>query len=393
MAETPAARPDLAALVAHYRDLLGLRDWAITARWDDAGELPPTVLARISPTPERKLALILVAPTCPAKELRSTIAHELVHALISPLAQVGEWSGAAVMLEEQAVEALALAITRAEQLPAEAAVMRRALADIPSRLRARLVARSPNTRSRMDAAQVLEAIKAQDGAAALSLLDAYLVDLLKGAAKDAGIPDEDVAPVEGEAPPEMARRMLRKVLARKAIQGDALGPKVLARLGATSESAALMRIEAGESALGDVARLRKEKADREAAEEGREMVALVRTRHAAGTLTRAQAFTSESIALSDAALARRDAGDKAGPEPTALLVAKPVWLSGKLEDLRRTLDALGTPHAPARRIEPEEVLVDDTAIPPHVEAYCRSRGITDPKKKERMAALLKEQNR
>jgi hypothetical protein len=155
-----------------------------------------------------------------------------------------------------------------------------------------------------------------------------------------------------------------------------------------------MRIEAGEVAISEVAKLRKEKADREASEEKTAMVALVKQRHAAGTLTRAQAYTADSIVLSDAAVARRAAGDTSGLEPVDLLMPKPEWLGGKLVDLRRTLDALGTPHAPARATtEPDAEPEVDAAIPPAITDYCRKRGITDPKKIARLAALTKEQNR
>ena len=156
--ETP--RPDLDSLVAHYRDLLGLRDWTITAEWrDDLGD----ALACVIPTPTRRLATLYVATSCPAEELRASVVHELVHALLSPLTAVAEPSGAAVMLEEQAVEALALAVVRAEQSPTDRGAMARALSRLAPQVRARVSAAAGRRRSRMDP-KMLAALALEGGA-------------------------------------------------------------------------------------------------------------------------------------------------------------------------------------------------------------------------------------
>jgi hypothetical protein len=377
--QAPATLPDLATIAAPLVQAI-VPGWSLTWEWVTP-EAIGGALAQVRPTPLRSMAHIQVAPHPPGESLAETLAHELTHVAISPLTQFLPMSAEAIAIEEPIVERLSLAL--AHLAPNIRRAAGRALSRLPPALRARVAAPSPTiTRNRMDGMLMLlaglkAALGLDDPKPALESLISEAEKIIgAGDAQPADPPAEAAA--EGEAP---AMAMAR-----------ALGSRVMKRLGVATDAQALLRIEAGEVAIAEVAKLRKEKADRDAAEENVAKVALVKQRHAAGTLTRAQAFTADSITLSDAATAKRAAGDMSGPEPVDLLVPKPEWLGGKLADLKRTLDALGTPHAPAKREEPEEAPADG-AIPAHVAAYCRARNITDPKKIARFAALIQEQAR
>jgi hypothetical protein len=63
-------------------------------------------LAKVDAHPERTMARIVVAPHPPDEDYEETIAHELTHVMLSPLAQLVKRSSASVMLEEQIVERL-----------------------------------------------------------------------------------------------------------------------------------------------------------------------------------------------------------------------------------------------------------------------------------------------
>lgn len=236
--------PNLALLVAHYRDLFGLRDWEIAARWGEPEEMG-SALARIVPLPERRIADLVVSKACPPEELRATVAHEVAHALVSPLANIGEWSAGALMIEEQIVEALAQAVTRAERMPADAPALRKALSDLPARIRARLAtSRAPRRREgncSMDLPILIAALSAivasGDPGPGLSEFVTKLQGMLPA---DAAQPSaEDLA----GGPVEMMRRMLARARVAPGLPADVLGPRVLARLGVKSEPEAMMRLE------------------------------------------------------------------------------------------------------------------------------------------------------
>lgn len=189
---------DLAAIVADCQSALDpcLAGWVITSSWsDDIGaELGPRyagALAVCLPIPERRIAHVIVATSCPKSELRTTLIHELAHTVLSPLTALLSDAGA-VMIEEQIVEGLSLAFVRAEQKPADALALRRALARLPGRLGARLRARMSARASRaraggsMDSEKIkaaLAALKEGNGEAALALLEELLTAAVAG---DAG---------------------------------------------------------------------------------------------------------------------------------------------------------------------------------------------------------------
>ncbi len=207
-AETPQPRPDLDQLVAHYCDLLGLRDWVITAEWVNE----PGPLGYVIPTPTRKIARLCISTACPPEEVRATIAHELIHALLSPLTHVAEPSAGALMLEEQAVESLALAVVTAERNPIDAAAMRQALNGLDPRaaIRARVAAAAGRGRNRMDP-KMLAALALEGGALmANETLPEEVAAWIKKAVEamsGGALPSEEPAPESNPEPSADARPM------------------------------------------------------------------------------------------------------------------------------------------------------------------------------------------
>ena len=311
--------PNLALLVAHYRDLFGLRDWEIAARWGEPEEMG-SALARIVPLPERRIADLVVSKACPPEELRATVAHEVAHALVSPLANIGEWSAGALMLEEQIVEALAQAVTRAERMPSDAPVMRRALSDLPARIRARLAtSRAPRRREgncSMDPLLLIAALSAIIASGDPGAGLAEFVSQLQGMVP-ADAPQPSAADLEG-GPVEMMRRMLARSRVAPGLLADALGPRVLARLGVKSEPEAMMRLETLLAAS-------TERDAFAAADDTRNRRALaVETMTKAG-LARSAFFVDGSDELIE------------------------VWRAGTLEDMRRALAPIARAGAPVVR--------------------------------------------
>src|SRR5258706_15013595 len=95
---------DLATMAAPLVALL-LPGWQIT--WEVcAPEDIDGALAMVLPVPTRSMAKIMVAPHPDGENVLESIAHELTHAVLSPLTALIPFSDGAVMLEEQAVERL-----------------------------------------------------------------------------------------------------------------------------------------------------------------------------------------------------------------------------------------------------------------------------------------------
>jgi hypothetical protein len=134
---------DLVSVTACVVDLSAL----LIPGWHVTVELAPSIadnmgaLAMVTCTPERQVAHVVVAPHPPGEDVRESVAHELTHAILSPLTALVEWSPAAVMIEEQIVERLGKLLAKAP--PGLARAVTRALAT-PR-------ARSPVIRQRISA--------------------------------------------------------------------------------------------------------------------------------------------------------------------------------------------------------------------------------------------------
>jgi hypothetical protein len=148
----------------------------------------------------------------PLFELRVTLAHEALHAVVAE-AVAAEGGALTVPAEEQIVEAAAQAIVRSEGT-SDARVMARAVRAVPSALRARIAA-SAGQRARgagMDPKMVQEALDAliEEGAGegkCAGILKSILASLAaKGAGGDGAAPPvepdgDEVAPVEAREEP------------------------------------------------------------------------------------------------------------------------------------------------------------------------------------------------
>lgn len=133
-------RPDLSALVAHYKEALGLQSWTIDVSYgaDLATDDGHPVWGLCRPTPQRRMATIQIrdpqtpppgaTPEFAAQQVVETLVHELVHLHWAPLELRGR---AEVMLEEQAVDALSAALVAARGTPQEGQIARAMLAIVP----------------------------------------------------------------------------------------------------------------------------------------------------------------------------------------------------------------------------------------------------------------------
>lgn len=194
---------DLAAALQPIAAAL-LPGWKITCEALPAEEMAGA-LATCLPYPTRSIAHVRVLTPWPEGEsLVETLWHELTHAAISPItAQLGNDPGA-VMVEEQIVERLGNLLAKIP-LAARLAVARAINSFAPAPMRARLsTASAGRVRARsggvMDPDTIkalIEAIKAQDGEAALAICEKALLDQATGGAAPTAEPGEPA----GEEPP------------------------------------------------------------------------------------------------------------------------------------------------------------------------------------------------
>ena len=198
------SRPDLAGVVARYAALL-VPGWKVTSEWRTADAMPKAgAIATCSALPTRELAHVCaVDPFPPHESLDESVAHEMVHACLSPLTALLEATPASVMLEEQAVERLGKAIAAAS--PRVAQAMARAVAAFAPRVAARLPAPRGriNAGGRMDPKMVsaaLDALVAGDSAKALEILKQLIASAAGGEAHAEPDGDEGKAPPAPEAP-------------------------------------------------------------------------------------------------------------------------------------------------------------------------------------------------
>jgi hypothetical protein len=176
-------------------------------------------------------ATILIDEALTGRDLAETLAHEMAHVNAWPVTEILDHGDArAVALFEPMIERFGLAAI---------ASLARTRAN-RSKTAAAATAREGDC---MDIALILAALRAaltsSDVAGAVQALVDEIAGMLPA---DAAAPE----PMAGETAPMMMRRGLTalQALARKAAPADALGPKVLKRLGAKDDGAALMRVEA-----------------------------------------------------------------------------------------------------------------------------------------------------
>lgn len=183
-------------------------------------------------------------------------------------------------------------------------------------------------------------------------------------------------PANPDAPPA-ARAVARLGGANTAAQLEvaklaALGRDVMARTGAKSTGAALLKLEAGLVALAEVGPLRAAETKRAAADEDRARRDILAAAVTSGALTRAQAF---------------DVTEANGQE---VLAPKVAWRAGSLDDLRAQIGALGaSPRTPGPKLEPDLAAISAGGIPPEIASLAAQRGYS-PEKTARLAALHKK---
>jgi hypothetical protein len=154
---------------------------------------------------------------------------------------------------------------------------------------------------------------------------------LRGAEGEAAPPTKrpaDMAPAPGARAIVAAAGGQTAAAHLEAAQLVALGRDVLARTGAATADAAMLKVEAALTALGEVKTLRaKETAAKLKATEQAKVDRLAAAVRAG--MPRAQAFTVSE--------------GPAGPDgkPTEVLTPKAVWMRGSIEELNATLDELG----------------------------------------------------
>jgi hypothetical protein len=177
--------PTISALVQRIANAL-LPGWGITCELAPSIEANHGALACVYSTPERQLAHVVVAPHPPNESVEESVAHELTHAVLSPLTKLIELSPAAVMIEEQIVERLGKLIANAPVGMARA--ISKALSsprtDSPTlrkRISALAIGRRNETRKRMDP-KALAALAMEGGQfAAMEGLDPAVADWIKKA--------------------------------------------------------------------------------------------------------------------------------------------------------------------------------------------------------------------
>ncbi len=200
----PIQRPDLEALVAHYKGLLRLENWRIAIRYvPDLARAAGPVWGLCVADAERAEASILIRdPETPppgstvaeaVAEVAKTVVHELIHCRL-------EGVESSPALNEQATHALEAALCAARGTALEQQFARA--------LRARTApARAKGTPMSMNldtVKKLVDAIEAGDAAAMLEIGKQLLVEAASGAAAGAP-PTEDPAPPStpdpGDSPP------------------------------------------------------------------------------------------------------------------------------------------------------------------------------------------------
>jgi len=191
--------------VKKWAAILRVADWKIAAIFDDSLEPPDAgYVRRLSAYKE---ASIYVGTWLDETLLEDTIVHELVHLHLAPFET--EDGTAERFYEEQAVESMTRAFTDLARGGAPARVIIGA---------AKKLIRTARKETVMDAKQVIEALRAADGDAALKILEEYVAEQLAGA--DGG---------DGEGAPMAAVEDLTKKPAGELPMAGAMDSKIASK--------------------------------------------------------------------------------------------------------------------------------------------------------------------
>jgi len=88
-----------------------LPGWRVTWQWVDPADIGGA-LAMIYPDPKRQMARICVAPHPEGEDVAESIAHEIMHGVVSPLVELTEQNAAEIAIEEPIVERLGVLVAR-----------------------------------------------------------------------------------------------------------------------------------------------------------------------------------------------------------------------------------------------------------------------------------------
>lgn len=182
--------PTVSALVRHHQELQGLGAYAATIEivpnLSHDGKLAWATVDTDTDAKTADIKVLDLAKTPPAgfkgdlwRELEITLAHEFGHVAFAEYEK--QKAKDPLAAEETLVERFARAIMRAP-LQAARAIQRAARQVLPNAIRARVVARTSARGGDMDAKAVLAAIKDQDEAAALTILEGWLAEQIGSAA-------------------------------------------------------------------------------------------------------------------------------------------------------------------------------------------------------------------
>lgn len=204
-------------------------------------------LAYVQAVPKRSMAFVTVAPHPVDEDLKESIAHELTHAVISPLVELIEYSPAAVIIEEQIVERLGKFIASAtpEMMRGVASALgnpRTNSTVLRKRISALAIGRRNDTRKRMDPKQ-LAALAMEGGALTASdnpdpeAMKAWITKAVEimasggvtdaepasGPARTGAPEDKNVPPMrEDQVPPALRVVFRNAAAAEKSARGSAV---------------------------------------------------------------------------------------------------------------------------------------------------------------------------
>lgn len=299
-------RPDLRALVAHWQEVLRLRDWRIEVEYVrrlGADEGSPCY-GLCTPFVDAKSARIRVNdPATPHTSsdpsVEETIVHELLHLHVAPLAQ---HSSAGIAAEEQAVWAITDAIMKIGNEDRRVRYARAAVDNLTSR-GARRAAAPKGTNMETTLAVLRSIAAAKDPQKSLEGflaalgsggggVDPVLLAALTSAAEsgdaksaiEALVESFATAPAAGAAPPhgdplslvppraQAVRGRLPGPLPIGALQGDELRREVRRKMGIREKGPAITRDASGRMCFSLLDPLRPEDAPRRDPATGRMMV-------------------------------------------------------------------------------------------------------------------------
>lgn len=178
---------DIGAIVKRLAAVM-LPGWRIS--WEEVASADiGGALAMVYPTPAREMAHIKIAPHPPGESVEESIAHELAHAMISPLVALIDPTPAAVMIEEPIVERMSLLFAKLTGAAKRAAMRafrnpRTKSPAVRARISALASGRLGNGRKRMLSAEqltkALEALESGDPEATKAILKELIAAMATG---------------------------------------------------------------------------------------------------------------------------------------------------------------------------------------------------------------------